>query len=227
MKRHIILVLFSLIWYSVPAQNNQETRPLGELTELRVNEGISMKWIQSEEKKIEVIVNGVELDKVITEQAGGVLRVRMRTGIYTGATVECKVYYPQFSHLQANSGANIQVEGIVKAERLSLQATTGGSMALAIATDRLFVTAQTAGWLQLEGSTQLLIGDVTGGARLEAFGLKSDDVELRANAGATADIVAVESANLRANTGATIRYKGNPASIQVQSQLGASILKVD
>lgn len=215
------------IQQSLWAQAITDTRPVGEVTELRVNEGIEVEWIQSSEKKIEVSVEGVGLDKVITEQAGGILRVRMRTGIYTGARVECKVYYPAFSHLQANSGATIRAQMLVKADRLSLQATTGGSIALEVDTERLFATAQTAGSLRLGGKSQLLIADVTGGARLEAFELLSNNVELRANAGAMADILALESANLKANTGATVRYKGNPPSIQVQSQLGASIVNID
>jgi hypothetical protein len=228
MKYLLFFVLLALIAYQPAwAQFNKDTRPIGEVTELRVNEGIAVEWIQSPEKKIEVMVEGVGLDKVITEQAGGILRVRMRTGIYTGVNVECKVYYPEFSHLQANSGASLTATRPVEAERLSLQATTGGSIALEVDVERLFVTAQTAGSLLLDGTSQLLIADVTGGARLEAFGLLCDSAELRANAGATADIVALKSANLKANTGATIRYKGNPPAIQVQSQLGATILKLD
>ncbi len=221
------LFLVLLGQHSLWAQIIKDSRPVGEVTELRVNEGIAVEWIQSTEKKIEVMVEGVGLDKVITEQAGGVLRLRMRTGIYTGVKVECKVYYPEFSHLQANSGATINAAMTVKAERLSVLATTGGSIAIEVDTERLFATAQTAGSLLLEGKSELLIGEVTGGARLEAFDLVSDNVELRANAGATADVIALKSANLKANTGATIRYKGNPSVIQVQSQLGATILKID
>lgn len=225
-----LLAILLLTWagqQSIWAQVITDSRPIGEVTELRVNEGIEVEWIQSSEKKVEVMVEGVGLDKVISEQAGGILRIRMRTGIYTGAKVTCKVYYPAFSHIQANSGATIQSPMPVKTERLSLQATTGGSIALEVETERLFATAQTAGSLLLEGKSQLLIADVTGGARLEAFELVCEDVELRANAGATADIVALHSANLKANTGATIRYKGNPRSIQVQSQLGSNIIKVE
>jgi hypothetical protein len=230
MKIHhyLFTLLLTFTFSSALAQFvEKETRHLGEMCELRVNEGIVCEWILSEERKIEVEVDGVALDRVVTDQAGGILRIRMRTGIYPGIRVEVKVYSPEFSHIQANSGARITASTTISQDRFSVQTSTGGSILLNLDVDRLFVTAQTAGILTLGGKANLLIAEVTGGSRLEAFELMTQDTELRSNAGAQADITATKSVNIRANTGASVRYRGRPEQTNVSTQLGATITALD
>lgn len=223
-----ILSALSLIAFTGIAQSEKETRPLSNnIVELRVNEGIEVEWVPSNENKIEIITTGVGADKIITDMGGGVLRIRMRTGIYTGASVRCVVYVEDLRQLQANSGARIFADKSIKTDRLSLKSTAGGVIILNVETDRLFTEANTAGRIELTGRATLHVANYTGGAILDGAMLMTEDTDIRANSGASADITATKNLTARANTGATIRYRGNPGGLSVSTQLGANIIAIN
>jgi hypothetical protein len=223
-----ILSALSLIAFTGIAQSEKETRPLSNnIVELRVNEGIEVEWVPSNENKIEIITTGVGADKIITDMGGGVLRIRMRTGIYTGASVRCVVYVEDLRQLQANSGARIFADKSIKTDRLSLKSTAGGVIILNVETDRLFTEANTAGRIELTGRANLHVANFTGGAILDGAMLMTEDTDIRANSGASADITATKNLTARANTGATIRYRGNPGGLSVSTQLGANIIAIN
>ena len=98
-----ILAFLLLLIISSTAVNaqNQEKRPLADFFEIRVNDGIEVELIKSDNPRIEIETEGVSTDKVITDLSSGRLRIRMRIGIYPGVQVKCKVYFKDLTMIQA------------------------------------------------------------------------------------------------------------------------------
>ncbi len=220
-------VLFTLCLIFLSTQllhaQNSENRPLADFFEIRVNDGIEVELIKSENPRIEIETEGVSTDKVVTDLSSGRLRIRMRIGIYPGVRVKCKVYYNELSLIQAMAAGVITSNETFKVDRLSITANAGGIVNLNVEARRLMLEAIAAGQISLTGEAEFTMINAGSGGQIDAFSLMAKEAEVRANSGASVNVNVMDSLSGRSSTGAQVNYKGSPSSLFVETQLGGTI----
>ncbi len=214
------LVLFSS---TLLFAQNTESRPLADFFEIRVNDGIEVELIKSDNPRIEIETEGVSTDKVVTDLSSRRLRVRMRIGVYPGVQVKCKVYYQDLTLIQAMAAGEITSKENFEVDRLSITANAGGIVNLHVEARRLSLETMAAGRISLSGSADLAMVNAGTGGLIEAFSLMANEAEVRANTGASVNVNVKDSLSGRSSTGAQVNYKGSPSSLSVETQLGGTI----
>lgn len=221
--RVILALAFIFFSSTLLHAQNSETRPLADFFEIRVNDGIEVELIKSDNPRIEIETEGVSTDKVVTDLSSGRLRIRMRIGIYPGVYVKCKVYYSDLILIQAMSAGIITSKENFVVDRLSISANAGGSVNLHVEVRRLSLESLAAGSISLTGSADLAMINAGTGGQIEAFKLMANEAEVRANSGASVNVNVKDGLSGRSSTGAQINYKGSPSNLSVETQLGGTI----
>lgn len=221
--RAILALAFIFFSSTLLHAQNPETRPLADFFEIRVNDGIEVELIKSDNPRIEIETEGVSTDKVVTDLSSGRLRIRMRIGIYPGVYVKCKVYYSDLSLIQAMSAGIITSKENFVVDRLSISANAGGSVNLHVEARRLSLESLAAGIISLTGSADLAMINAGTGGQIEAFKLMANEADVRANSGASVNVNVKDGLSGRSSTGAQINYKGSPSNLSVETQLGGII----
>jgi hypothetical protein len=225
MKYIFGISLMVLMSYTSGIAQQKESRSLDRFNELRVNDGIEVQLMKSTEHKIEIETSGVSPDKVITDLAGGRLRIKMRTGIYPGVNVICKVYYTHLDEIQANTNSYVFSDEVITGERISLKASTAGSLNLELEMDRAIVELSAGGNAELRGKLREIFATANAASTLSGFELSCDEAELRAGGGSRIELFVNQSIIGRASTASKIYFKGDPEKTRFDATLGGIVTK--
>jgi hypothetical protein len=81
----------------------------------------------------------------VTEVSGGTLTVSVDNGSYNSVEIKVYVTFVEVTKLMVNSGGNIFSEDVIKTSKLSLSATSAGTIEIQAEVDQLEANAGSAG----------------------------------------------------------------------------------
>lgn len=225
MKNVGILVLLFLAVFNAAAQQS-ETRQLGAFKGVRVSEAIDVYLKKGDKESARIEVDGVRTSDVITEVAGGYVRIHMRSGNYHGRrTVKVYLTYVNIERISAASASTVVSEGIVKTTSLDVAVASAAKVELEVEANDVVVDAASAGDIRLEGKGKNLRVEASSAGSVDAYSFECETVEARAATAGSARINVTKSLDAQASSGGSIRYRGNPSSTNTDSSSGGSVKK--
>lgn len=162
---------------------------------------------------------------MLTEVSGGILKVGLGNGNYNNTDVKVYITYVELDKLMANSAGNIFCENVIKSTKLSLSATSSGTIDIQAEVDELEANAGSAGEIRLKGKAQTAVIEAGSAGEVDAYELVANVVKVKAATGASAKVNVVKEIEARAATGGDIRYRGNPERSNTSSSTGGSVKK--
>jgi hypothetical protein len=208
------------------AQTDSEERAIGAFSKLAVSGGIDVYLTQSSEPSLRVEVDGYDLDDVVTEVKGDELRLsRARGALFFGHGGRVTVYlnFVQLSAIEASGGSDIHGRDDMQVERLTVHASGGSDVDLAVQAQRLEFVASGGSDLRLRGRTPSLDIVASGGCDVSARSLQSDDVKLVVSGGSDAIVTAGASIDINAHGGSDVSVYGNPAQRTVDNDRSSDV----
>lgn len=244
MKKTLILLAALLVSFTVLAQN-ESTRKLSSFTEVSAHEGIlvHLKQGSTEEARIKVEGN-IGMDEVLTEVSGGKLKIHLEDNNYRNIDVEVWVTYKSLNAVSASSAADVDCESRivtsgdfrvsvssagdieldVKANTIDIKASSAGDVNIKAEASTIDASANSAGTIEISGSTKSLDVSVSSSGDFEGFDLTSQNAEVSASSGGSAEVNVSEQLNARASSGGSVKYQGSPR-MDISSNSGGSIRK--
>ena len=225
MKKVGILVLFVLAVFNAVAQDT-ETRQLGSFKGVRVSEAVDVYLKKGDKESARIEVDGVRPSDVITELAGGYVRIHMRSGNYQGRrSVKVYLTYVTLERISAASASTVVSEGIVKSPTLEVAVASAAKVELEVESNDVTVDAASAGDIRLEGKGRNLRVEASSAGSVDAYNFECENAEARAATAGSARINVTKSLDAQASSGGSIRYRGNPSSTNTDSSSGGSVKK--
>jgi len=228
MKRIITLSIISLFLVAgtFAQEKNQskhkQIRKTGSFYKVKASKGINVTLIEGEKEQAEVtIVNG-STDDVITELKNKTLTVKMKTKIYKDVAVQVYVTYVTLREVKAGSGATIDAENTITADKLLIDGGTDSEINLDIDVNVLEASVS-AGRMEISGKTESQVVKANTGGKFLAYALKSDDTIAKANTGGRVEVTVTKSIKATASNGGTVNFKGNPEKIEKKTSLGGKV----
>jgi hypothetical protein len=134
------------------------------------------------------------------------------------------VSLPEITALYASSGADLVSRNTIRANKVSLDASSGGGIKVSAVAEEVQADASSGADIRLEGEATLLYADASSGANI-----KARDLEVRtchADASSGADIAVNVSGSLiaDASSGANISYIGD-ANLEKKKSVSGSVRK--
>ena len=238
MKKVCLSLLLIGSFYNLLAQKtisdaNAEKRDVSGFHGINVATGI--KLIISEGETEQVVVSADKLEyreKIITRVEKGILKIYYENKF--GAIndrkekKELKAYvsYKMLDELDANTGAQVEIDGTLKSTSLKMNVNTGAILKGAVKTDDLIVDQNTGSVITLSGETAKLDVDGDTGSMFKGIDLKTDNCSVRISTGAGVYITVQKELYVKASTGGFVKYKGDAGVRETKTNTGGSVSKI-
>ncbi len=220
LKFSLFLFFTSTFYFSLQAQ--QQAVP--SFDAIHASGNVEVLLQQGGGESVNIEVEGVEEDKVMTEVKGGILKVRIKDVIYNKhKSARVVVTYRDLREIKAQAGARIYSRTAIKGDQLEIRAGSGANVALEIWVDVVEGRAAEGGEIELTGEVHTLNAIASTGGLFYGYGLEAQEVYARSNTGGEIEVSANKRIDAKANTGGNISYKGNPVHKNTSTHLGGTI----
>jgi hypothetical protein len=201
---------------------SQQTTEVGDFSELKVYDLITVKLVPSDENK--VVVEGENTEFVKTINDNGVLKIRMELEErFDGSATTVTVYFKNVSILDANEGAEINSEEEIKETSLELKTQEGGKINVAVAAENIDIKSVSGGVIKAKGTTKKQDISINSGGIYEAKDLISSEAFVNVTAGGSATIFTTEKVEAKVTAGGYITVYGNPKDVKKKKLAGGKI----
>ena len=220
MKKLTVLLL--LISATLFAQEPITTK-LGDVNELKVFNGLTVKLVKSSSAKIEI--SGSQADDVSIKNADGVLKIRLKfPESFIAEDANIVLYYANnIAILDANEGAHIISDEVINQQHLEVKVQEGAKINLDVQIKHLSVKTVSGGIITLTGNTDNQTVEANTGGIYYGFDLQSKQTIVNSAAGSTAEVRASEILDAKAQFGGTILYEGSPEVLKSKTVVKGTI----
>lgn len=238
MKKIILFFLLigsvgNLLAQKVIDDANAEKRSVGSFHGISVATGIKLILTEGATEEVAVSANKIEYrDKIVTEVEKGILKIYYENKLGAINTKkekkELKAYvsYKTLDELNANTGAQVQVEGTIKGTSLKMKVNTGAIVNGDVNVDALEVNENTGAVVSLSGEAGSFNFDGDLGSEFKGSDLKTTNCTASASTGTSVSITVQKELYAKANTGGSVKYKGDANVMTIKTGTGGSVSKM-
>jgi hypothetical protein len=200
----------------------QVTKNVGDFTELKVFDRITVTLIPSTENKVEASGNRSEDVEVVNKDGKLKIRLKMKK-LLAGEDVNAKVYFTKLTSVDASEGAMITASATLNMPNLMVTAKEGAQIELNLDVTSVDIKSVTGGIVRLAGTADRMKVSMGTGGVLEAKPLKTRTVQISINAGGEAKITATDFVDATVNAGGNVEVYGNPKKVKQDTNLGGNV----
>lgn len=199
----------------------EESREITEeFTAVLASEGLDVFVSQGTEFDIRVEADENIIDLIGTDIENGRLRIHAIENIGR-ATKKIYVTLPEITGLESSSGADLIVQNVIKAEKISLEATSGADLNIEVIADKVDADASSGSDIRITGEAATFIADASSGADIKARKLVTKNCTANASSGSDISVHVTESLTADASSGADISYSGDASVKKNKSSSGS------
>lgn len=196
----------------------------GEFTVVSASEGLDVFVTQAEEFEILVEADENIIDLIGTDIRDGRLRIHAIENI-GHATKKVFVSLPVITGLESSSGAELSTASLIRADRISLEASSGSHQKIELMADEVEADTSSGADIRITGEANQFYADASSGSGIRAQDFEVKTCNADASSGAGIDLNVSESLTAEASSGANISYKGDP-SLQQRKSVSGSVHKL-
>ena len=231
---HRPAVLFFLPFLIIPVivsaayAADSENRTLKAFDGVKVSGPIKLYLSEGSSEAVKVTVEGIDLEKIVTEVAGNKLEVKSRSARLTGSDVDVRVYvtYTKLRELRCASGAELSSETLIRGDKLEVDVASSGYVDITVDVTILSCNVVSAGELTISGKARNQESVVNTGGKLYAFELIRDNAYVKIGSGGTAEIHATELIEGSVRSAGSLEFKGAPKRQRVEKSSGGKIKEI-
>ena len=212
---------------------NAEKRTVGNFHGIEVGTGIELTLTESATEEVAVSAASAEFrDRIVTKVENGVLKIHYETK--TGAVnkeketkgLKAYVSYKTLDKLNANTGAEVNIMGVLKSSGLDMNANTGALINGEVNITALKVDQNTGSKITLTGKAEKLDIEGATGSKFMGEDMVTVNCNVKVNTGSRASVNAGKELQVKASTGGNVKYKGDAAIREIKTNTGGSVSKI-
>lgn len=213
--------------------DNAEKRNVSSFHGIEVSTGIRL--ILTSGNTEEVAVSASEpgyRDKIITVVENGILKIHYETKMgainrrYQSKNLRAYVSYKTLDYLNANTGAEVEMNGALNTSTFDLHANTGGLVSGVVNSNSLRVIQSTGSRVTLSGKTDKLEVEGGTGSKFSGEDMSANSCNVSVGTGAGVYITVEKEMNVKANTGGYVKYKGAAGIRDIKTNTGGSVSRI-
>ncbi len=231
MKKSLFFLLFVFSGLFVFAQKTSES--VESFTKIDVFGPFKVELIKAEKAALEMDTRGIDRENIVVEVRNDELRLKVRSRHFMNEwstydyprsqVIKVRVYYVELKALEAQAGAVVFSNDIIKSKNFAIECSMGAEVRLDVVAKNLFTKVSMGGELDLEGRVEMLDVKANMGGVLRASGLESKSALVDATMGAEVMVRATQEIEVSAGFGATVQYTGEPTVRHTSKNFGAEV----
>jgi hypothetical protein len=220
MKRIILVFLVFLAQITFA----QTTIDLGDFTDLKVFDKLSVTLVASNENKAEI--TGTSQSKVEVVNKNGLLKIRMPlTKIMSGDEAKVTLYFKKIHSIDANEGSTVICADVFKQTTLDLKTQEGATITAVLDVEKALIKAYSGGIIKIIGNAVTQSVSINSGGILEAGDLETSQTTVSISAGGSADVKATTLIDAKVKAGGTVTVHGKPKELRQETFIGGTIIQ--
>ncbi|MCR8559886.1 DUF2807 domain-containing protein [Mucilaginibacter sp. BJC16-A38] len=204
-----------------------ENRKVDGYTAVEVSD--SFKVIIKQDSSSSSTLNITADDNIIkfirTSVEGGRLHIYTRKNFCSSGVIVIKVPVHVLDGLKASDAAEIVADGKLNAQDITLHLSDGGRITIDLTAKHVNTHASDASELTLTGQASSNDIQISDGAKVYAKGFISGTSSVKASDGSFGEVNVLNTLNFSGSDGASLKYYGNPSSVNTNKSDGASVEK--
>jgi hypothetical protein len=144
--------------------------------------------------------------------------------IFDGAKTIVTVYYTGVKTIDANEGSVIYADDISGQDAIELRTQEGARIIAGLDLNKVDVRAVTGGIIELSGKVIKQEVTVNTGGIVEARELRSENTDVKVQAGGEVEVYASKSVNVVVQAGGNVMVYGSPKNVVQKTTFGGSII---
>jgi hypothetical protein len=219
--KKVLLVLLALVAQTTFAQVNKD---LGEFSDVKVYDRLTVTLISSTENKI--VITGNREGEVEIVNNNGELKLRMPfPKLLSGEDISIKLYFKNIESIAASEGSYVSSDANFKQTIMDLDAREGAEININLDVEKVNVKAVTGGIIELSGKALNQDVKLMTGGILKSKELHSSQTTINVSAGGNAEIYATTLVDAKVRAGGSIYIYGKPKQINKETLFGGSIIE--
>jgi hypothetical protein len=204
----------------------QVEKKLGEFHELKVYDLIDVQLVKSDENRI--VLTGNNTQDVVIVNKNGVLKIRMNIEkSFDGNKTKATLYYTNIDVIDANEGASIYSDDLIKQFDFKLNAQEGGIIKVNLETTYLDVKSVTGGIIETKGTVKKQNINMNTGGIYKGEHLITEETEVTIVAAGEAYVNASKLMDIKIRAGGDVYIYGNPEKVNESKAIGGRIKRMD
>ncbi len=222
--KKIIYLLLSLATLHAAAQQTQK-RTISNFNGINATGAARVIFKQAD--SISVIVNTVNQDeqaRVFINVNKEVLEISMK-GDFDGSP---KIYVsgPSLISIVCSGASYVSSEDTLRVGEMTLDATGASKIDVTLRADKIKSTSSGASTIKLSGYATVLEAASIGASLIKATDLQANEVTVNAHGASSAKVYAVTKIAANATDASSIKIKGNPTQVEIESTAAASVKRI-
>ena len=223
MKRKFVIFVLSLLLFAVGYAQEKDERDVGSFERIKVGQGIEVELVEGKDEKITITTSNIDIDRVVTEVRGDILRIFLDGNRFRNIEVKITVVYKELRGIIVQSTAQVYSRSLIKASDFSIDVSSAGNAELEIEANSIQIDVASAGSVNLSGLADEIEIEVNSSGSIRAYELEVEEAYIRANSAGSVRITVTKKIDARANSAGSIRYRGNPDKEYTSSNSGGSV----
>jgi DUF4097 and DUF4098 domain-containing protein YvlB len=201
-----------------------EERPSSSFSSIKAAEGVEVILSFGDEENIRVEADKNVIDFIKTEIRDNHLNIHIDNEVRLKDCIK-KVYvtYQNLNKLKVTSGAVLKEEELLKANNLSLSASSGGVMKLEVSASFLKASVSSGGIMKIRGQVNTLQTDASSGGILKAPALNGKNIDAKTSSGGILRVGEFSNLKANASSGGVLKYSGNPSQKDISKSSGGIV----
>lgn len=227
MKNITFLTVLLLTGFST-AFADTIAKKVDPFTAIDVTGNYLVTMIQSEEEKVVIVNNDIEVvsEKIIVENNGATLTIKIKGDNFKKKDMHVTVYYKNVYTIDASRGSEVTLQSTLKGEVITFNCSTGGQVKGAIDATTAKLKISSDGLMVLSGNAKILEMDISAGGIIQGIDIVAESTAATIKAGGTIKCTAGKKLSVKITTGGTVIYYGEPEVFEESVTLGGTITKM-
>ena len=210
---------------------NAQVREVKGFHAIHVSNAIDLYLSQSNEEAVAVSASEDKYrDKIKTEVVNGVLKIYLEKDswkFWKDGNKKLKAYvsFKSLDGLHASGASDVQVNGVIKSDRLDLKLSGASDFKGAIEVNTLDLDQSGASDAEIRGTATTIKAEATGASSMKGYDLKTENCTARATGASDIRITCNKELNAHASGASGIYYKGTAVIREVRSSGASSVSK--
>ena len=229
----LMMAVASVMTVSAQTYNdpNAQVRNVKGFHSIHVSNAIDLYLSQSNEEAVAVSASEEKYrDKIITEVDNGVLKIYLGKDswkFWKNGNKKLKAYvsFKTLNGLHASGASDVQVNGVIKSDRLDLRLSGASDFRGTIEVNTFNIDQSGASDAEVRGSATAIRAEASGASKMKGYDLRTENCNARASGASDIRVTCNKELNAHASGASGIYYKGSAVIREVRSSGASSVSK--
>ncbi len=208
--------------------SDRQTRKITGFHGVSVSSGIDLYLTQKNSEEVSVEAESADLDKIITEVEGGILKIYIKEKSWFNMKWNSnprKVYvsFISLDKIDASAGSDVVSQSLLKLDNLKLNVSSGSDAKLEIEANEIKVQSSSGSDISLKGKSEYMQADASSGSDINAGDFQVKKCNASVSSGSDIRINVTDELNANASSGGDITYSGNPSKKDINESSGGDV----